>query len=112
MTFCGGTGGSLSDPANSAIYSLNEGVINGIDEDYGPFWQHSVYPSYFFLATDDAQQRQLGAHRLLHCFLTGNITGVGTVFFVPYANRVDNPGTMTRALSVTSDTARELPEDP
>ena len=108
MTFCGGTGGALSDPANSAIYSLAEGEITGIDADYGPFWQNSVYPSYFFLSTDDAQQRQLGAHRLLHSFLTGNITGAGTVFFVPYLNRTDNPAAMTRALAVALDTPRDL----
>lgn len=108
MTFCGGTGGSLSDSANSAIYTLNEGVISGIDADYGPFWAKSTYPSYFFLSTDDAQQRQLGAHRLLHSFLTANITGVGSVFFLPEIDRVGNAAAMTRALTVTEDLARDL----
>lgn len=108
MTFCGGTGGTLQDAGNSTVYSLLEGEISGIDAYYGPFWKNSTYPTYFFIATDDAQQRQLGAHRLLHTFLTGNITGNGTVFFLPELDRVGNAATMTRALTVTEDLARDL----
>ena len=108
MAFCGGTGGSLSDPANSAVYTLNEGVISGIDADYGPFWQNSYYTTYFFIPADDAQQRQLGLHRLLHNGMTLNIEGVGTMFVVPQINRLGNVASTTRPLQLSSNLARDL----
>jgi hypothetical protein len=108
MAFCGGTGVSLADPAHSAIYELEEGVITGIDADYGPFWMHSTYPTYFFVSADEALQKQLGMHRLQHDFLTMNCTGIGSVFVVPNLDRIDNPGKSTRALAVTEDLERDL----
>lgn len=108
MAFCGGTGGLLSDAANSAVYTLNEGVITGIDADYGPFWANSTYPTYFFVSIDEAEQHQLGSHRLQHDFLTMNCTGVGTVFLTPQLDRMGNTGTSTRALAVNEMLARDL----
>jgi hypothetical protein len=108
MAFCGGTGVALSDAWHSAVYELEEGVINGIDDDYGPFWQNSSYPTYFFTSADDAQQKGLGTHRLQHDFLTINCTGVGKVFVVPNLDRLGNTGKTTRALAVTDNLARDL----
>lgn len=108
MAFCGGTGVSLADPANSAVYTLVENVITGIDADYGAFWAKSSYPTYFFISADDAQQKQLGVHRLQHDFMTMNCTGVGSVFIVPNLDRLDNPGKALRPLAVTEDLARDL----
>jgi hypothetical protein len=108
MAFCGGTGVSLADPANSSVYELAEGVIDGIDQDYGAFWFKSTYPTYFFISADDAQQKQLGVHRLQHDFLTMNCTGVGAVFVTPNLDRMGNTGKSTRALAVTEDLARDL----
>lgn len=108
MTFCGGTGNSLADPANSAVYELAEGMISGIDADYGPFWQNSTYPTYFFISTDEAQQKQLGTHRLQHDFMSMNCSGVGAVFVTPNLDKMGNTGKSTRALTVTEDIARDL----
>jgi hypothetical protein len=108
MAFCGGTGGTILDPAHSAVYLLNEGVLEGVDDDYGPFWQNSRYPTYFFVSTDEAEQRQLGRHRLLHLFVTLNATGVGKIFLVPHLDRLGNTGTPTRAFPVTEDLARDI----
>lgn len=108
MAFCGGRGSSLADLWVSSVYTLVEGVISGIDQDYGPFWENSTYPTYFFVSSDDAQQKQLGMHRLQHDFLTLNCTGVGTVFVTPVLDRAGNNGKSTRALAVTEDLARDL----
>jgi hypothetical protein len=108
MAFCGGRGSSLATHWTSSVYTLNEGVIDGIDADYGPFWHRSTYPTYFFVSVDEAQQRQVGVHRLLHAFMTSNCTGVGSVFLVPNLDRLGNTGRPTRALSVTEDLARDL----
>jgi hypothetical protein len=108
MTFCGGTGGSLADPGYAAVYTLQEGVLSGIDEDYGPFWQNFSYPTYFFVGADEAQQRQLGSHRLQHKFLTMNVSGVGQVYIQPTLDRTNNFATQLRALSVDGDLARDL----
>jgi hypothetical protein len=108
MAFCGGTGVSLSDSLHSAVYELEEGVISGIDDDYGPFWQNSTYPTYFFTSADDAQQKSLGTHRLQHDFLTMNCTGVGTVFVTPNLNRLGNTGKSTRAVAVSETMDRDL----
>lgn len=108
MAFCGGRGSSLSVPWTSSVYTLDEGVISGIDADYGPFWQNSTYPTYFFVSNDDAEAKQLGAHRLQHEFMSMNCTGVGTVFVTPVLDRMGNNGRTTRALAVTEDLARDL----
>ena len=108
MAFCGGTGRSLNEPANTAVYTLLEGQISGMDADYGPFWHNSTYPTYFFLAADDAAQRQLNQHRLLHLFMTMNVTGVGKVYVVPSMDRLGNLGPSTRPLAVTETLARDL----
>jgi hypothetical protein len=108
MTFCGGTGVALSDAGNSSTYTLLEGDISGVDDFYGPFWQNCHYPTYFFVAAEEAQQRQLGMHRLQHDFVTINCTGNGSVFLVPHLDRVGNTGRPTRALAVTEDLARDL----
>jgi hypothetical protein len=108
MGFCGGTGVSLSDAAHGAVYSLVEGEISGIDADYGPFWNTSHYPIYFMVGSDEAEQRQMGRHRLLHCFMSMNITGVGKVYAIPHLDRIGNTGNPTRALAVTEDLARDL----
>jgi hypothetical protein len=108
MAFCGGRGNSLQTPWFSTVYTLEEGTINGLDDDYGPFWQNSTYPTYFFISADDAKANQLGTHRLLHAFATLNCTGAGSVFLVPNLDRMGNTGTPTRALTVTPDLARDL----
>jgi len=108
MAFCGGTGGNLSTPLHSAVYELQEGEISGVDADYGPFWQNSTYPTYFFVAADDAEQRQLGTHRLNHQFMTLNCSGIGSIFVVPNLDRIGNTGTATRALAVTETMDRDL----
>jgi hypothetical protein len=108
MAFCGGTGGALNDPAHSAVYTLDEGVISGIDEDYGPFWENSRYATYFFIGPEEAAQYQTGKHRLLHSFLTMNVTGVGKVYLTPHLDRIGNTGNPTRALAITEDLARDL----
>jgi len=99
MAFCGGDGGGNLH-VESAIFSLNEGVIDGIDAIYGPFWQKSTYPTYFFISNDEAEQKQLGVHRLQHLFLSMNCEGVGSVFVIPNLDRIDNPVNPTRALAV------------
>lgn len=108
MVFCGGTGVALSDAAYSALYALDEGVISGYDDDFGNFWQHSTYPSYFFISVEEAQQRQLGAHRLSHQFMSMNCTGVGTVYVQAALDRLDNIKFTSRALTVSEDLARDL----
>jgi len=108
MLFCGGTGGSLSDVWHGTIYTLEEGVLSGLDDDYGPFWQTSTYPTYFFLSQDEAAQYKLGSHRLLHAFATMNVDGVGTVFLKASADRVDNVMQTTRAVAITANLARDL----
>lgn len=108
MTFCGGRGSSIQTPWVSAVYELEEGTLSGNDQDYGAFWQNSTYATYFFVSTDDAEQKQLGTHRLLHSFLTTNCTGVGSIFFVPNLDRIGNVGMPTRAIAVTEELARDL----
>ena len=108
MTFCGGTGGSLSDAGYAAVYTLQEGVLNGIDADYGPFWQNFAYPTYFFIGADEAQQRQVGSHRLQHKFLTMNASGLGQVYVQPALDRMNNFAAQLRPLSVSGDMARDL----
>lgn len=108
MAFCGGRGTSLGVSWFSSVYTLAEGVITGIDDDYGPFWQNSTYPTYFFISADEAQQKQLGTHRLLHSFMTSNCSGIGSVFLVPNLDRMGNTGRPTRALSVTEGLTRDL----
>lgn len=108
MSFSGGTGGSLADSSHGAVYELAEGEISGIDDDYGPFWQNSRYPTYFFVSNDEAEQRQMGKHRLLHCFLTMNATGIGKIYATPQLDRMGNAGNPTRALYVDEDLARDL----
>jgi hypothetical protein len=108
MVFCGGTGSSLDDAAHSAIYTLIENVITGIDADYGAFWQNSRYPTHFFDPGDDAQQRGLGLHRLLHTFLSMNCTGVGAVYVTPLLDHIANPSRSSRALAVNEGLQRDL----
>lgn len=108
MAFCGGRGTSLANSWLSSVYTLAEGVITGIDDDYGPFWQNSTYPTYFFVAPDEAQQKGLGTHRLLHNFMTLNCTGAGSVFITPMLDRVGNNGRPTRAIAVAEDLPRDL----
>ncbi len=108
MAFSGGTGVSLSDAANGAVYELEEGTISGIDQDYGPFWQNSRYPTYFFVGVEEAAQMQLGKHRLLHAFMTMNVTGVGRVYLTPNLDRMGNTGNPTRTLLVDEDLDRDL----
>lgn len=108
MAFCGGRGTSLQDLWVSSVYALDEGVISGIDDDYGPFWENSTYPTFFFTSSDDAQQKQVGTHRLNHQFMTLNCGGVGSVFVVPSLDRLGNTGKPTRALSVTETMDRDL----
>ena len=108
MTFCGGTGASLDDPLHSAVYTLDEGSLAGVDADYGAFWQNSYYSTYFFIGQEEAQQQQLGVHRLLHGFASMNITGIGAVYLLPSLDRIGNFGRQTRAVNVTEDLARDL----
>jgi hypothetical protein len=108
MAFCGGTGQNLLFPGPDAVFRLEEGVINGIDAYYGPFWQNSHYPTYFFVGAEEAEQKQLGLHRLQHQFLSMNCEGVGSVYVVPHLDRVGNTGRPTRALAVTEDLPRDL----
>lgn len=107
MAFCGGNGG-LATSTNSAVYSLNEGTIDGIDAFYGPFWQNSHYPTYFFISAEEAEQKQLGVNRLQHQFMSMNCTGVGSVFVVPNLDRIGNTGRPTRALAVSETMDRDL----
>lgn len=108
MAFCGGTGGSLNDPLHSAVYTLLEGSVDGIDDDYGPYWDKCQYPTYFMISAEEAAQLQLGKHRLLHRFITANCTGVGSVYITPWLDRVGNEGRSTRALAVAEDLPRDL----
>lgn len=115
MTFCGGTGTSLADPSFSSVYTLNEGSLAGVDADYGRFWDKCSYPTYFFIAQDDAEQRQLGVHRLHHGFATLNIEGIGAAFMKAAVDRIDNFVRMrglnninSRPLTLSQDLARDL----
>lgn len=108
MTFCGGNGGTLADVGTSTTYTLLEGSLKGIDDDYGPFWNTSYYTTYFFLDPNDAQQKQLSTHRLLHKRLTMNVQGNGSIIAQSMLNRLGNVGRATPAVSVTTDIARDL----
>lgn len=105
MAFCGGQGESS---AGGNIYTLAEGVIDGIDDFFGPFWQNSYYSTYFFVSAEEASQNQLSLHRLQHMFMSLNCEGVGSVFVIPNLDRINNPANPTRALAVTPDLARDL----
>lgn len=106
MTFAGGTGASLDDAAHSAVYTLTEGSLAGIDADYGPF--ASYYTTYFFVGADDAQQRQVGVHRLLHGFMSLNVDGIGSIFIAPMLDRMGNPGRTSRAINISPNMARDI----
>lgn len=108
MAFCGGNGVSLSGSAHSTVYTLAEGVIDGNDDDYGPFWSTSTYHTYFFVTPEEAQQKDLGTHRLLHNSVTLNVSGVGSVFVTPHLNATGNTGKVTRAVAVSSTRDREF----
>ncbi len=101
MTFCGGTGGTLADAARSAVYTLDEGVASGVDADYGAFWATSYYSSYFFVSADEAQAKQLGQHRLLHTFLTLNVSGNGAITVTPLLNDTAHAGKTMRAVPLS-----------
>jgi len=107
MAFCGGTGVSLADPANSAVYELAEGEITGIDEDYGAFWNKCVYPTYFLISDDDKKQNQLGNHRLLYSFMTMNVSGVGSVFVQTATDDISNISSTTRAVALQANSTRD-----
>lgn len=77
MTFCGA--GSVS---KGATYTLLEGAVSGMDDDYGPF--SSSYATYYMLSPEEAQQLKLQPHRKLFTYLTANIAGVGAVVVTPY----------------------------
>jgi hypothetical protein len=108
MAFYGGIGGSLSNAGYSATYTLVEGQQTGVDADYGAFWQNSYYTTYFYISPEDAMQKQLGMHRLLHTFLTMNITGTGAVFVAPHLDRIGNFGRTSRAVAVNTTLPRDL----
>jgi len=105
MAFCGGKGESN---AGGNIYTLAEGVIDGIDDFFGPFWQNSSYPTYFLISNEEAEQNRLGVHRLQHMFASMNCTGVGSVFLEPNLDRIGNIHGVTRALSVSETMDRDL----
>ena len=105
--FCGGSGASLGAAAHSALYRLEEGVISGIDDDYGAFWQNSTYPTYFFPSDDIAEQLKLDGPRLFFGFLNANVQGQGRVYWRCFANRLDNNVKNTRPVAVSPDLARD-----
>lgn len=107
MTFCGGTGGTLQDLGTSSVYTLREGEIYGIDDDYGPFWQNSFYPTYFFISDDDKKQNQLALNRMLYTFLTMNVSGVGSVFVRVAVDDPTNIVATTRAIPLQAMTTRD-----
>jgi hypothetical protein len=108
MGFCGGDGDGGRPFAQSTIYSLNEGVIDGIDENYGPFWQHSTYPTYFFISNEEAEQKQLGVHRLQHLFMSMNVSGAGSVFVRAAADDLDNIVYTSRAIALQENSTRDI----
>lgn len=81
--FCGGA--SSTGSVFGSIYTLNEGVIDGLDDDYGQFL--SQYTSYYFISQDEAQQYHLGTHRKLYTYLTASISGKGSVIVTPLVDR-------------------------
>jgi hypothetical protein len=80
MTFCGG-----GNQALGATYTLGEGSLIGLDDDYGAF--ESFYSSYYLLSADEAQQLKLSPHRKSFRFLTLNVSGLGQVVVTPYLNQ-------------------------
>lgn len=108
MGFCGATGFEVSNPAASTTYTLDEGNLSGIDADYGSFWATSLYTTYGFVSPDEAQGKQLGAHRLLHRFATMTVTGNGMVTLQPLLGSLDNPGRTTRPVAISPDMTKDI----
>jgi hypothetical protein len=101
MTFCGG--GSL---AAGTLYTLDEGNLSGVDDDYG--WFDSYYCTYFMLTADEAQALKLSANRKLFIFMTLNINGVGFIQSIPLLDDESNPGRPSRALALRAISTFDL----
>jgi hypothetical protein len=108
MGFCGAAGFATSAPANSTTYTLDEDSLSGIDADYGSYWDTSFYTTYGFVSPDEAQGKQLGTHRLLHCLATMKVTGNGLVRLQPFLGNLSTPGRLTRAVPMSTPMANDL----
>ncbi len=107
MVFCGGTGGSLADSAYSATYSLAEGDLTGIDDDFGPFWDTSYYTTAFFPEVELASQYQLKPYRMLFTYLTENVRGNGSVVNTTLLGGLGVVGDALRPVSVSLNLATD-----
>jgi hypothetical protein len=97
MAFSGGTGTNLAAAGLASVYTLREGFIDGVDDDFGPF--ASYYAPYFMLSASEAQALQLGTHRKIYLFLTMIISGIGQVRVQPRVNRNNKPWWRTSRLA-------------
>jgi len=90
-------GGSL----NAAVsYTLLEGDLTGIDDDYGAF--DSFYITYFMLTAEEAEQQRLASNRKLFGPVFENVSGTGGVVVTPLLNAVSNPGPGSRITPVNA----------
>ena len=76
------------------------------DDDYGqkfPSWT-----SYFFVSNDQELAFGLGGHMKLMAYIALNISGVGQVLIVPYADSLLNAWTATPLYPLPSDSNKDL----
>lgn len=99
MTFCGGT-------TAPTTYTLLEGNLTGVDDDYGAF--QSFYAPYYMLTAEEAEALKLQANRKLFTYLTLNVNGIGKVQVTPLLNAGSHPGTSTRAVNLPSVSTFDL----
>lgn len=111
MTFCSGRGTVLSDTAFGAVYSLDEGNLCGVDQDYGAF--RSYYTTYMFVQPDEAEAYKLTMHRKQYLYMTMSIEGYGQIEVTPFVNALNNPWRtcLPRNLRQTSTFDTEIPQN-
>jgi hypothetical protein len=86
------------------VYTLNP--LKDSDDDFGTI--PSYYTTYFFVPTEMEQQLQLQCHRKIYCYLTAQLSGVGTVSVTPLANSLDNPYPSTSSRTLVKDPMYDL----
>lgn len=106
MAFCCGQGTTLADASYGAVYTLREGTIDGVDDDYGSYI--SRYTTYYFVSQDEAGQYRLGTHRKLYAFLSAYLTGVGKVQWTPLVDRSGYAWPSSAIATLRQDANRDI----
>jgi hypothetical protein len=98
MAFSCGQGTVLGAASFGRVYSLREGQVDGLDDDYGAF--STRYTTYYFVSQEEAQMLKLGTHRKFYAFLSAYITGAGSVQWTPLIDRNERQATKPRAVTL------------